>query len=155
MSFRAEYVERSHDFVLPLPLAETFPLFEPEGERAWAEGWNPTYLNPPDGRAARGMVFTTDHGNEDTVWMMVRHSPPDLVEYVRVTPGSRIGRVLVQCNALDMARTRVNVSYAITALTEKGNEMVRGLDQRAFEAFIDSWSEAIKRSLSLPGRGPG
>ena len=154
MTFRAEFVERSHAFVLPLPLVKAFPLFEPEGERLWAEGWNPTYLNPVDGRAVRGMVFTTDHGNEDTVWMMVRHEPPDLFEYVRVTPGSRIGRVLVQCNALDPARTRVNVSYAITALTEKGNEMIRSLDQRAFEDFINSWEKAIAKALS-EGRAPG
>ena len=148
MTFHPEHVERSHAFVVPLPLAETFPLFEPEGERAWAEGWNPRYLNPPDGRATRGMVFTTDHGNEDTVWMMIRHSPPDLVEYVRMTPGSRIGRVLVKCSALDTARTRVHVTYELTGLTEKGNELIREIDQAKFEGFIDSWSASIEKAIS-------
>src|SRR5688572_23036064 len=100
-AFKAEHVERSHAFVVPLPLARAFTFFEPEGERAWAEGWNPTYLHPADGRPERGMVFTTDHGNEHTVWMMIRHEPPNLVEYVRMTPGSRMGRVLVQCSAMD------------------------------------------------------
>jgi hypothetical protein len=153
-AFRAEHVERSHAFVVPLPLERAFTFFEPEGERAWAEGWDPTYLHPADGRAERGMVFTTDHGNEHTVWMMIRHEPPNLVEYVRMTPGSRMGRVLVQCSAMDATRTRINVSYALTGLTEKGNTLIGEVDEAAFARFIGSWSEAIARFLEggAPGR---
>ena len=146
MSFRAEHVERSHAFVVAMPLAEAFVLFTPEGERRWAEGWDPRYLHPADGRATRGMVFTTAHGNEDTIWMMIRHEPAaGLVEYVRTTPGSRSGRVLVQCTALDAGRTRVNVIYALTALTEAGNKNVRDLDEPSYREYIDSWSRAIAK----------
>ena len=151
MAFAAEFTERAHAIVLPLPIAEAFPLFEPEGERLWAEGWNPTYLQPVDGSARRGMVFTTEHGNEHTVWMMVRHEPPHLVEYVRMTPGSRIGKVLVQCSEIDARRTRVNVSYALTGLADKGNELIRGLDDAEFAKFIDSWGERIAAALSERG----
>jgi len=49
--FRAEHCERSHSFTVALPVAEAFRLFEPEGERRWAEGWDPRYLHPADGRA--------------------------------------------------------------------------------------------------------
>jgi len=147
--FRAEHAERAHDFVLGLPLARAFPLFEPEGEKLWAEGWEPRYLHPADGRAARGMVFTTDHGGEHTIWTMVRHEPAaGLVEYVRCTPGSRMGRVLVQCASLDAARTRVNVIYALTGLTEAGNARIRELDAAHYRAFIDGWSKSIEAALS-------
>ena len=147
-TFVAEYAERSHAFVIAAPLREAFAFFEPEGERAWAEGWDPHYLQPTDGRAVRGMVFTTSHGNEATVWMMVRHEVPNLVEYVRMTPGSRIGRVLVQCTALDGARTRVNVVYALTGLSEAGNAVIRDLDAARYERFIEGWSTSIERVLS-------
>ena len=151
-AFRAEYVERAHDFNVPLPLADAFQLFTPEGERAWAEGWDPTYLQPLDGRATRGMVFTTAHGGEDTIWMMVRHDPAaGLVEYVRCTPASRMGRVLVHCTALDATRTRVNVVYAITGLTESGNELIRGLDEEHYREFIGSWEKAIAAAISRRG----
>ena len=147
-TFRAEHCERSHAFTVALPVAQAFRLFEPEGERRWAEGWDPRYLHPADGRATRGMVFTTSHGNEDTIWTMVRHEPAaGLVEYVRATPGSRIGRVLVQCTPLDAARTRVNVVYEMTALTEAGNTRVRELDDPRYREFIDSWSRAIAKTL--------
>jgi hypothetical protein len=147
-AFRAEHCQRAHAFVVALPAAEALRLFEPEGERRWAEGWDPEYLHPADGRAARGMVFTTAHGNEDTIWMLVRHDPAaGLVEYVRATPGSRIGRVLVQCSALDAGRTRVNVVYEMTGLTEAGNARVRELDEPRYREFIDSWSRAIAKTL--------
>ena len=151
-AFRAEHAERAHAFTVDRPLAEALRLFEPEGERLWAAGWEPRYLNPEDGVAARGMVFTTGHGGEDTVWMLVRHEPAQgLVEYVRVTPGSRIGRVLVQCSRLEAARTRVNVVYAFTALTESGNAYVRAMDAARFSDFIESWSVAIAKALSPGG----
>ena len=147
-AFRAEFAERAHDFTLPLPLAEAFHFFTPEGERVWAEGWDPKYMQPADGHATRGMVFTTAHGHEDTIWMMVRHEPAQgLVEYVRCTPGSRIGRVLVQCSALDAKRTRVNVVYALTGLSESGNDKIRELDEAHYRRYIASWEESITRAL--------
>ena len=51
--FSAERAVRSHSFTLELPARRAFALFEPEGERAWAAGWNPRYLHPRDGRAER------------------------------------------------------------------------------------------------------
>jgi hypothetical protein len=150
--FRAEHMERAHDFVLPLPLPRAFPLFEPEGERRWAEGWEPRYLHPADGRATRGMVFTTTHGGEETIWTMVRHEPErGLVEYVRCSPGSRTGRVLVQCSALDGQRTRVNVVYELTGLSEAGNERVRALDEAHYREYIESWGRSIGQALSRRG----
>ena len=38
--FRAEHIERFHAFNVALPMATAFKLFEPEGERAWAVGWD-------------------------------------------------------------------------------------------------------------------
>jgi hypothetical protein len=149
MSFRAEHSERSHAFVVARPLREAFTLFEPEGERLWAEGWNPVYLHPADGKATAGMVFTTAHGNENTIWTMTRHEPTaGLVEYVRVSPGSRTGCVLVHCTALDAARTRVNVIYAMTGLSEAGNARIREMDEAHYREFIESWGRDIERALA-------
>jgi hypothetical protein len=149
VEFRAEHSERSHFLIVPLPLAEAFALFEPEGERLWAEGWDPRYHFPDDGRARRGMVFTTGHGGEHTIWTLIRHEPANgLVEYVRTTPGSRTGTVLVHCTALDATRTRVNVAYTLTALTPEGNTTLREMDEARFRAFIESWAEAIAQGLA-------
>lgn len=147
--FVAEHVERAHEFVVEQPLAQAFHWFEPEGERAWAPGWDPLYIHPRDGTAGAGMVFTTDHGAEHTIWMMIRHEPAQgVVEYVRATPGSRIGTVSVRCRAIEAERTAVHVTYALTALSEDGNAALRKLDEATFRGFIDSWREAIARAIS-------
>jgi hypothetical protein len=145
-AFIAERSTRSHSFVLEMPAARAFPLFEPEGERAWAQGWNPTYVHPANGKAEQGMVFTTSHGGEDTLWMLIRHEPrAGIVEYARLTPGSRTATVLVQCAAIDAGRTRVTVIYVFTGLSEAGNAIVRKMDDDAYRAYIESWRDAIAK----------
>lgn len=143
-AFTAMRAVRSHDFVVEKPLDQAFHLFEPEGERAWAKGWNPTYLSPPSGRTEAGMVFKTWHGGEGTIWMVVRHEPAaGLIEYVRMTPGSRVASVLVQCTSLDAHRTRVNVVYSFTGLTDAGNAYIKKMDEKSYRAYIESWGSAI------------
>src|SRR3982074_2078148 len=138
MSFAGERATRSHSFAVAVPARDAFRLFEPEGERAWAQGWEPQYVHPRDGRAEAGMVFTTDHGGEHTIWMMTRHEPAaGLVEYVRTTPGSPIATVMVQCAPLSAARTRVTVIYVFTGLSDAGNENIRTMDEARFRDFID------------------
>ena len=145
-AFIAEHVVHRHSFTIARPMPGTLELFTPEGERAWAPGWDPTWLWPRDGATGVGMVFTTDHGGEHTIWTMTRYEPEQgRVQYVRTTPGTRLGVVTVECSPTDATSTRVEVSYAITALTEAGNAMLAELDEAAFASFIDSWKEAIGR----------
>jgi hypothetical protein len=142
---RGERAVRSHSFTVARPLAEAFRLFEPEGERAWAQGWDPQYIFPSDGTPERGMVFTTSHGNESTIWNLTRHDPQGgVVEYLRVTPGSRVAAVLVQCAPIGADKTRVTVVYTFTALSAAGNDYVRAMDQAHYEAFIEGWGTAIE-----------
>lgn len=151
-AFRADHTRRSHAFTIARPMAEAFRLFEPEGERAWAPGWDPVYIHPQDGRAAPGMVFTTGEGEEATIWMCTRHDPAaGIVEYLRVTPALRTGSVLVHCTAIGEQRTRVNVVYTLTALSEKGNAWLREMDEARYRDFIESWKDAID-ALPWPDR---
>jgi hypothetical protein len=143
MTFHAERMVRTHHFELPMAPHAALELFTPEGERTWAKGWDPKYLHPADGRTTPGMVFTTGHGGEETLWTMTRHEPEyGVAEYLRVTPGSRMGTVRVQCSQAGEA-TRVTVTYALTALTPAGNDTLRELDADAYADFIESWRAAI------------
>ena len=144
----AMHVARSHSLVVEKPLAEAFLLFTPEGERAWAEGWDPTYRHPEDGKLERGLVFTTGSGAESTIWTVIRFDPPNLVEYVRTTPGSRTGTVLVQCSALDDSRTRATVVYSLTSLGAEGEKTLKALDDGAFVRFIESWEQSIAKAIA-------
>jgi hypothetical protein len=146
MNEPAQHIVRTHAITIRKPMPLAFECFTPEGERAWAEGWDPEWRWPPDGRTRAGMVFTTGHGGEHTIWALTRLEPEQgLVEYVRATPGSRVGLVRVCCTPVDEGSTRVEVRYALTALSSQGREKLAALDEAAFAGFIESWREAIDR----------
>jgi hypothetical protein len=147
-AFIGERAVRSHAFDLPLPMSEAFRFFEPEGERAWAPGWNPAYVYPASGEPGKGMVFTTGEGEEHTIWIVMHYAPATgAVEYARITPNVRTAIVRVQCSPVDTRNTRVTVSYEYTGLSEAGNAYVRTMDEAAYRAFIDSWGETIRGTL--------
>jgi len=138
------HVQASHRIVVDAPVAQAFMLFTPAGEELWVEGWQPSYLNPPDGRTQAGMVFTTGEGAEHTIWLMADFDREQhRSRYMRCTPGSRTGTVEVRCHALDAERTEVKVSYALTALSPAGAEALLGFEGERFAAMIDGWGHEI------------
>lgn len=145
--FRAGHAERRASFVLALPAHAAFELFTPEGEKEWAEGWDPEYLHPRDGRLGEGMVFRTAIGGEETVWSVARCEPGASVEYVRCTHASRIALVSVRCTPLAGERCEVTVGYAFTGLSDAGNERIREMDEARYAEFIGSWRSAIEAML--------
>jgi hypothetical protein len=75
------------------PRAAALALFTPEGERAWAPGWDPTFPTPQRTEGP-GAVFATAHGEDTTTWVMVDQDER-LVRYARFTPGATAGIVTV------------------------------------------------------------
>lgn len=138
------HVEHTGDFVLPLTLAEAFPLFTPEGERAYVPGWEPEYLHPAEPSSAAGTVFRTRAEGEETLWLVLEHDPAaGVAVYGRFTPGSRLGTVRVRCVAEGERQTRVTVTYALTATSAHGNEALEGFDAAVLAARLERWREAI------------
>ena len=117
------HVHSRHRTVVEAPVDRCFMFFTPAGEELWVEGWRPDYLHPADGRTEAGMVFTTGHGGEATIWLLADFDREAYrSRYVRCTPGSRTGTVEVRCHALDVERTEVEVSYALTELGHEGEQ---------------------------------
>jgi len=138
-------VRRTGRFVVPLPLADAFELFTPEGEREWVGShWDPVAVHPPDGPLAEGAVFTTtEPDGATTIWRnQVCDRERGRLEYVRATPGSRIGVVRV---ALDptVGGTEVGVEYELVALSPAGRETLSAMSPAAYAAMMDRWRDAI------------
>ena len=91
-------VRRTAEIMVGLPCEQAMALFTAEGERQWAEGWDPCYPEP-DRREGPGAVFTTAHGGHKTTWIMVDHEP-ERIRYARVTSGMTAGTVAVRCARL-------------------------------------------------------
>jgi hypothetical protein len=70
------HISREHRIVLDGTPEIVFPMFTPEGEELWVEGWAPDYLHPAGVRAtSQDMVFRTRHGGEETLWSCDTASP--------------------------------------------------------------------------------
>jgi len=121
-------------------------LFTAEGERRWADGWDPRYPEP-DRRDGPGAVFHTSHGSHQTTWIMV-DDRPDGVRYARITHGMTAGTVAVGVVTSDDDTTRVRVTYDLTALTPAGKAWPANLDAD-YGSTIASWAAHIATALTV------
>jgi hypothetical protein len=119
------------------PPADAFRFFTPDGERLWVPGWEPEYLHPADGTLAEGLVFRTFHAGEMTLWLVSRYDRAmGAIQYVRITPGSRMGTVSVQLSAAAGGdATEAAIGYRLTSLSPAGD--------RALEAFATGFTEML------------
>lgn len=137
-----------HRITIDAPVDRCFMFFTPAGEELWVDGWQPRYLNPPDGRTEAGMVFTTGSGDDHTIWLLADFDRAQhRSRYVRCTPASRTGTVEVQCRALGNGQTEVDVAYTLTALTPAGADALAGFEGERFAAMIDGWAREITARL--------
>jgi hypothetical protein len=144
MTFRATRIERTGDFLLPIPPDQAFSFFSPEGERAWVPDWDPVYLSPDHPSEAPGTVFRTKHGGEETLWLILGYDRgKGEAEYVRVTPGSRMGTVRVRCRGDGESGSRITVSYALTALSEGGNAVLADLTESRYTGMLQEWRQRL------------
>jgi hypothetical protein len=123
-------------------------LFTPEGERRWADGWDPQYPEP--GRCeGPGAVFRTQHGGHETTWIVVDQSP-DGIRYARVVSGMTAGTIAVDILGSENGATRVRVTYDLTALTAAGGTWLEAFAKH-YETGIGEWSHEIDAALRRAG----
>lgn len=133
---------------LPLPAAEALWLFTPEGERAWVEGWDPTYPAGEPGESS-GTVFVTEGHEAATTWVVIEIDRREhAAAYARVTPGHHSGLVRVRCEDLRPGYCRVIVEYDLTALAGSSESVLDPYRPAPFAEMIESWTAAITRYLS-------
>ena len=142
-------VLRATEITVGLPPEQAMALFTPEGERRWAEVWDPRYPEP-DRREGAGAVFTTGHGGHQTTWIMVDQAP-GRVRYARVTEGMTAGTVAVDVVGSHEHSTQVRVIYDLTSLTPAGERWLESFDAD-YDAAIGSWATEIAAALRRAGR---
>ncbi|HEY7349859.1 MAG TPA: SRPBCC family protein [Ktedonobacterales bacterium] len=149
MSFTAQRVTRTRVIHLSAAPRQVFPLFEPVGEKAWAEGWEPTMLFPADGTAEPGAVFTARHPEGESIWIMPLYDPASFhLAYFNVAHGSRVGNIEIQCREAPGGTTDASVSYTFTALNEPGNEFIANFTETHYEEMMAAWERAINYYLA-------
>lgn len=139
-------------FHLDAPLAQVFPLFTAEGERAWAAGWEPEMLS---GGEERGSVFRTrGHDGRESTWIVVDYRPAEgRVSYARLAKDSNIGLVDVSCSEPASGGTDVSVRYTLTGISAPGRKFVQEfLGEQRYRGMIEEWRAATSAALARAGR---
>lgn len=162
------HVFRSSEFMVAAPVQEVLPLFGPARESEWADGWQPRFVTDgwqPGDPPREGLVFTVGCDEQHQIWTLLRFdglpsgpadvSPPYRVEYLRIQPGSHVARIRIAVTPVSKDRTRVQVRYDFTALTDAGLAYLAGFDEGSFRTWIATWAVAIEHYLQtgeiLPG----
>jgi hypothetical protein len=137
-------------FHLDAPVAQVFPLFTAQGERAWAPGWEPRILS---GAEERGSAFiTTAHNGSPVTWIVIDYRPAQgHASYARLVQDSNIGIVDVACTEAAGGGTDISVRYTLTAVSEAGESFVaQFLSEQHYTTMIEEWRVATSKALRLP-----
>jgi hypothetical protein len=128
---------------LPPGIAAPLSLFTPEGERAWAADWDPSYPAPAEDDSEPGTVFQTRHGAHPGTWIVASRDPGRSIRYARVIADQDAGTVTVTLDSSDPASgTQVTVSYDLTALSEPGAAHLAEFEAN-YPKFLQHWEQAI------------
>ena len=134
---------RSGSFEVRLDPVMALPLFTPEGERLWVEGWEPTYLSGATDEV--GAVWSTSLGAH-TIWVTVMRTG-DQVAYARVSDNGTAGLVSVYCEPAYSGGTTVHVRYDLTATSIDGVALLEAF-AAGFDEMLETWRVRIALRLS-------
>ena len=131
-----------------LPPDRALELFTAEGERHWAPGWEPRFVDPPDGAPVEGGIWLTRDGDAEVIWRVQRFDrAARQAEYLRVVPGNRIALVSVRCDA-EGAGTRATVSYAVTPISDAGRAWLAAFSEAEYAGMMREWERLIAAHLA-------
>lgn len=131
---------------MALAFEKAFSLFNAEGERRWAAGWEPRFLHPESG-VGEGAVFQTAKGAGTATWVQTRDDPvAGLASFVYVLPDHHAAMVDVDVTPDGSCRSQASVKYRMTSLSSDGDEFVRAFAE-AFQDFMVHWEEAIQHHI--------
>jgi hypothetical protein len=131
-------------FDLPCSAEAAFPLFSPEGERDWVTGWDPRPVFPKKIVFEPDTVFREGKGDCDAIWTIVDADWKGYrAEYVRVAPASHTAHIVVKLEPLEAERTKVTVSYTVTAFGANTGTVLEAFSEDAYAVRMHDWKRRI------------
>ena len=130
------------------------PLLSPRGEAAWAVGWEPEIRWQASGNGEGTLFVTRTHHDGEALWLLQTFdSMQHRVAYTHLLPGILLVELSIALSPLPDGRTRGEVRYTYTALSERGNTRVAEMTEEHFAAFMRDWESELNHFLRT-GRKP-
>lgn len=148
--FKPEHYSNTRVITLNGNINEIFPLFTPEGEVYWVEGWTYDTIYAEKETTHKGMIFTTKspYLNEEKMhWIVSKFDEENYDAEYTVFSHHVVIVVYVNCRAAG-DKTEAEITYTLTGLTDAGNEAARGkTEDAAFTEYMNEWEVSINNYL--------
>ena len=124
------------------------PLLTPRGEMAWGVGWQPDIRYQAPGNGEGTLFVTRLHGGGEAVWVLQTFDAQQgRVAYTHLVPGVLVVELTIALSPLAEGRTRGEVRYSYTALSELGNARVAEMTEEHYAAFMRDWERQLNHFL--------
>ena len=142
-------IVRKGGFTVKAPVERAFPLFTPEGELSWADGWSIRRIFPLAQRDTEGAIFaTSDDRGREMIWRIQKLDWPRRTSYYVVTAGSHTTEITVLLQPGADGVTEVEVEYTYSPFTLEGAEFLRPITEEAYSRRMESWDREISHYLA-------
>ncbi len=132
---------------------EVFALLDPVREREWLEGWDCSIIYSDSGLGEPGCVFETRNADgSETVWTITKRDEASReIEFVMVTPGSRVGHLYIRLEDSGNNSTKTHIVYTFTSLGASGDSFIESYTEDEFKRRMEWWEKSMNHFL-LTGR---
>lgn len=149
----AQQLTRAGSFDLSCSAKTAFPLFSPEGERDWIKGWDPQPVYPETITFNRDTVFKQGDAGHEAIWTILDADWQTYrAEYVRLDSASHTAHIVVKVEPLGPERSRVTVTYTVTAFREHAPAIFEAFSEKAYAEKMHHWQALI--TALLDNRNP-
>ncbi len=123
-------------------------LLTPLGEKAWGVGWEPMMRWQAPGSGEGTLFVTRSEDGGETTWVLQTFDAVHLrVAYVHVSPGSLVVELSLHLTPLAEGRTRAEVRYTFTALSQLGNARIAQMTEAHFATLMRDWERELNHFL--------
>jgi hypothetical protein len=147
--FIAKRITRNYQQKINASSSTVFSLLCPVREAEWLSGWDYELIYSVSGVAEEGCVFTSSQkGEKDTIWLITkRDEDKKEIEFVRITPESRVAKLNISVEDADDGTSLVNITYVFTALNESGNKFLESLTEDKFNENMKFWEYSMNHFI--------
>lgn len=133
-------------FIPTVAPEKVFPLLCPEREYEWIPTWDCEIVYTESGVAEHDCIFTTQFpGDVKETWYVDRYEPNSIIQFIKISDrmATRYTITLKECEG----GTELVWAQTLTALNEKGNELLENFSDEAFFNRIGNLEKLLKSYL--------
>ena len=146
----AHRVTRSRVLRIRAPRDVVFPLLCPVREAEYLSDWKAEILYSKSGVAEEGCIFRTPNpGGEPSIWTIRVHDEAGgLIEFVIVTPESRVSILVVELRDAPDRATDVTFTYTHTAIGDPGRAFIAEFTEERFLEKMTGFEDSLNEFLA-------